>query len=59
MIFAKRVFTWAAIYGVIVLVPIPFLEGFVSRSTGPVTYPRKYYYGFGLRQPWCSRGCSS
>jgi hypothetical protein len=47
MVFAKRVFTWAAIYGVIVLAPIPFLEAYVARSTGPVTYP-EYYYGFAL-----------
>jgi hypothetical protein len=47
MTFAKRVFTWAAIYGVIVLAPIPFLEAATARTTGPLNYP-EYYYGFGL-----------
>jgi hypothetical protein len=47
MLFAKRVFTWAAIYGVIVLAPNLFLEGYVARSTGPLSYP-EYYYGFIL-----------
>ena len=45
MIFAKRTFTWAAIYGVIVLTPTLFLEGAIARATGPITYP-EYYYGF-------------
>ena len=45
--FAKRVFTWAAIYGVIVLAPTAFLEGAIAHATGPVTYP-EYYYGFTL-----------
>lgn len=45
MVFAKRVFTWAAIYGVIVLAPNLFLEAYLSRSNGPVSYP-EFYYGF-------------
>src|SRR3954447_20056874 len=44
---AKWVFTLAAIYGVIVLVPPLFLEGMVAKMSGPVTYP-EYYYGFTL-----------
>jgi len=47
MVFAKRVFTWAAIYGVIVLAPNLFLESYVARSIGPISYP-EYYYGFIL-----------
>ena len=47
MVFAKRAFTWAAIYGVIVLTPTVFLEAYTARATGPVTYP-EYYYGFTL-----------
>ncbi|HEY0435778.1 MAG TPA: hypothetical protein VGC92_04010 [Phenylobacterium sp.] len=47
MVFARRIFTLAAIYGVIVLAPIPFLEALMARTTGPVTYP-EYYYGFAL-----------
>ena len=47
MRFAKWMFTLAAIYGVIVLVPPLFLEAMTARATGPVTYP-EYYYGFAL-----------
>ena len=45
MAFAKWTFTLAAIYGVLVLVPPLFLEGYLARSIGPLTYP-EYYYGF-------------
>lgn len=42
---AKRVFTAAGIYGLIVMAPMYFLEGAISRATGPVTYP-EHFYGF-------------
>jgi hypothetical protein len=45
MRFAKWVFTLAAVYGVIVLVPPLFLEAALARQNGPLTYP-EYYYGF-------------
>ena len=45
MAFAKWTFTLAAIYGVLVLVPPLFREGYLARSIGPLTYP-EYYYGF-------------
>jgi len=48
MRFAKWVFTAAAIYGVIVLVPPLFLEATVVKASGlPMGYP-EYYYGFTL-----------
>ena len=48
MKFARWVFTGAAIYGVIVLVPPLFLEATVVRMSGlPMGYP-EYYYGFTL-----------
>jgi hypothetical protein len=45
MRFARWTFIGAAIYGVIVLAPLLFLEGVLARTTGPLTYP-EYYYGF-------------
>lgn len=47
MRFAKWVYALAAIYGVIVLAPLLFVETVVARMTGPVTYP-EYYYGFAM-----------
>ena len=45
MRFAKWVFTGAGIYGILTVAPLYFLEGYLSRTTGPVTYP-EYFYGF-------------
>jgi hypothetical protein len=45
MRFARWVFLAAGVYGFIVLTPLYFLEGAVSRTQGPVTHP-EYYYGF-------------
>ena len=53
MIFARRVFLIAGIYGLIVLLPLYFLE----ERTGldfppPITHP-EYYYGFvGVAVAW-------
>ena len=47
MQFAKWVYWLAAIYGVIVLAPLLFVEGQIARLTGPVTSP-EYYYGFAM-----------
>lgn len=47
MRFAKWAYRLAAIYGVIVLMPLLFVEGQIARTTGPVTYP-EYYYGFAM-----------
>jgi hypothetical protein len=53
MIFAKRVFSAAAIYGFIVLLPQYFLEAKTGRDFPPaITHP-EYYYGFiGIAVAW-------
>src|SRR5258708_773099 len=53
MRFAKWVFFSAGIYGVIVLLPLYFLESWVGRSAPPpITHP-EYYYGFvGIALAW-------
>lgn len=43
MTFAKWVFTLAGIYGLIVMLPLFFLEGAITRSVGPLTRPEDYY----------------
>jgi hypothetical protein len=53
MIFAKRVFLGAAIYGFIVLLPQYFLEEKIGRDFPPaITHP-EYFYGFiGIAVAW-------
>jgi hypothetical protein len=53
MIFAKRVFLGAAIYGFIVLLPQYFLEEKAGRDFPPaITHP-EYFYGFiGIAVAW-------
>jgi hypothetical protein len=53
VIFAKRVFLGAAIYGLIVLLPQYFLEAKTGRDFPPaITHP-EYYYGFvGVAVAW-------
>jgi hypothetical protein len=53
MIFAKRVFLVAAIYGLIVLLPQYFLEEKTGRDFPPaITHP-EYFYGFiGIAVAW-------
>lgn len=53
MIFAKRVFLIAAIYGFIVLLPQYFLEEQTGRDFPPaITHP-EYFYGFiGIAVAW-------
>lgn len=53
MIFAKRVFTIAGIYGLIVLTPLYFIEERLSREQPPeITHP-EFYYGFvGVALAW-------
>lgn len=43
MTFAKWVFTLAGIYGLIVMLPMYFLEGAITRASGPLTRPEDYY----------------
>ncbi len=52
MQFAKWVFRLAGIYGIVTVVPLYFLEGAITRATGPITHP-EYFYGFvGLCVVW-------
>jgi hypothetical protein len=53
MMFARRVFLIAAIYGLLVLVPQYFLEAKTGRDFPPaITHP-EYYYGFvGVAAAW-------
>ena len=53
MKFAKRVFLIAGIYGLMVLLPLYFLEAKTGRDyPPPITHP-EYYYGFiGVTLAW-------
>lgn len=53
MIFARRVFASAGIYGLIVLTPQLFLEAQIGRDTPPpITHP-EFFYGFtGVALAW-------
>ena len=53
MLFARRVFFIAAIYGVIVLVPQYFMEGKVGRDfPPPITHPEHFYGFIGVALAW-------
>jgi hypothetical protein len=46
MQFARRVFTFAGLYGIVVLSPLYFLEARIGRDNPPpITHP-EYLYGF-------------
>lgn len=51
--FARRVFTFAGIYGLIVILPLYFMEQSIERLTPPaITHP-EFYYGFaGVTVAW-------
>lgn len=53
MIFARRVFLIAGVYGLMVLLPMYFLEGRIGRDTPPpITHP-EFFYGFlGVAVSW-------
>jgi hypothetical protein len=51
--FARRVFTVAGIYGLIVLVPQYFLAARIGRDTPPANTHLEYFYGFiGVAVAW-------
>src|SRR5262245_45046009 len=51
--FARRIFTVAGIYGLIVMVPQYFLAAKISRDTPPAITHLEYFYGFiGLAVAW-------
>jgi hypothetical protein len=46
------VFRLAGIYGIVTVAPLYFLEGAITRVTGPLSHP-EYFYGFvGLCVVW-------
>ncbi len=51
--FARRVYTVAAVYGLLVLLPQYFMEGRIGMRTPPaITHP-EYFYGFiGVAVAW-------
>lgn len=53
MIFARRVFLLAAVYGFLVLVPQYFLEERVGRDfPPPITHPEHFYGFVGVALAW-------
>ena len=44
--FARRVYTVAGIYGLIVMLPQYFMEGRIGRDTPPPITHAEYFYGF-------------
>ncbi len=53
MLFARRVFLTAAVYGVLVLAPQYFMEAKVGRDfPPPVTHPEHFYGFIGVALAW-------
>ena len=53
MPFARRVFQWAGVYGLIVLLPQYFLEAKVGRDyPPPITHPENFYGFIGVALAW-------
>jgi hypothetical protein len=51
--FARRVFTGAGLYGLIVLLPQYFLASRIGRDTPPAITHQEYFYGFiGVAVAW-------
>jgi hypothetical protein len=51
--FARRVFWWAGIYGLIVLLPQYFMEGRINRDfPPPITHPEHFYGFVGVALAW-------
>lgn len=53
MRFAKWVFLISGVYGVIVMLPQYFLEGYISRTAPPpITHPEHFYGFIGVTLAW-------
>lgn len=51
--FARRVFFWAAIYGIVALTPLYFLEATFARDfPPPFSHPEQYYGFIGVALAW-------
>jgi hypothetical protein len=46
MVFAKRVFTWAAVFGFVMVAPLLVSEGLVARVLHHALTQPQWYYGF-------------
>jgi hypothetical protein len=52
-LFAKRVFFWAGIYGLIVITPQYFLEAMIGRDyPPPINHPENFYGFIGVALAW-------
>lgn len=52
-VFARRVFFWSGVYGILVLAPQYFMEGRIGRDSPPALTHLEYFYGFiGLALAW-------
>lgn len=53
MVFARRVFFWAGVYGLLVLLPQYFMEDRVGRDyPPPITHPEHFYGFIGVALSW-------
>lgn len=53
IIFAKRTFFWAAIYGILVLFPLYFMEESLARDfPPPFSHPEQFYGFLGIALAW-------
>ena len=53
MTFAKRVFFWSGVYGIVALLPMYFLEEKLGRDFPPPTnHPEQYYAFIGVALAW-------
>lgn len=52
-LFARRVFFWAGIYGILVLAPLYFMEGKLARDFPPAfSHPEQFYGFIGVALAW-------
>jgi hypothetical protein len=52
-LFAKRVFFWAGIYGILVLAPLYFMEAKLARDFPPAfSHPEQFYGFLGVALAW-------
>lgn len=53
MTFARHVFLWAGVYGLLAIVPLFFLEAHIGREFPPATnHPEQYYAFLGVALAW-------
>lgn len=53
MLFAKRVFFWSGVYGLVVLAPLYFLESTLNEVAPPPIAHPEHFYGFvGVALAW-------